>query len=287
MTGFGCGKAQLGDGFVVLEMRSVNHRFLEVRTRAPRELLAAESLVERLLRKSLSRGYCLVNVWYEGSLGGSTTIDKGALKSHLDSLVEVGKEKELCLTDLVPVLAGAPDIFTTPRVEDEAALESVVKEAFRKAVGGLLEMRETEGEAMAEELRGMHRSLSGRVKELKKHAESWPKIALVRLKERLNALLTDAETALDPGRLEAEAAMLAERADITEEVTRLESHLDQLSSTLESDAPVGRKIEFLIQEMGREANTIASKTALPEVSSVIIDAKTDLEKMRELAQNAE
>ena len=94
MTGFGSGKAALGDGYVVVEIKTVNHRFLEIRSRAPRELLAGEALVERLLRERLDRGYCMVNLWYEGSLGGSTAIDRGALRTHLDSLIVVAKEKD-------------------------------------------------------------------------------------------------------------------------------------------------------------------------------------------------
>ena len=287
MTGFGSGKAELGDGYVVLEMRTVNHRFLEVRTRAPRELLAGEAMVERLLRQRLHRGYCLVNLWYEGSLGGSTAIDRGALKSHLESLVEVGADKELCLTDLIPVLAGAPDIFTTPRVEDEETLEKAIETAFEQAVEGLIAMRASEGEAMTSELRALSKGLEKRVKELKKLSASWPGIAFKRLKERLAALLADGDIEMSSGRLEAEAATLADRADVAEEVTRLESHIGQLNATIGSPKPMGRKIEFLIQEMGREANTVASKTAIPEVSTIVIDIKTDLEKMRELAQNIE
>jgi uncharacterized protein (TIGR00255 family) len=287
MTGFGSGKAELGDGYVVLEMRTVNHRFLEVRTRAPRELLAGEAMVERLLRQRLHRGYCLVNLWYEGSLGGSSAIDRGALKSHLESLVEVGSDKELCLTDLIPVLTGAPDIFTTPRVEDEETLGRAIETAFEKAVDGLIVMRASEGEAMASELRALSKGLEKRVKELKKLSASWPGTAFKRLKERLASLLADGEFEMSSGRLEAEAAILADRADVAEEVTRLESHIGQLNDTIGSAKTMGRKVEFLIQEMGREANTIASKTAIPEVSKIVIDIKTDLEKMRELAQNIE
>ncbi len=287
MTGFGSGKAKLGGGYVVLELRTVNHRFLEIRTRAPRELLAGEAMVERWLRKRLSRGYCLVNLWYEGGLGGSTAIDRGALKTHLESLVEVGADKALCLTDLVPVLAGAPDIFTTPRIEDDRVLEDALRTAYDAAVEALVVMRESEGEAMTAELRELSKTLADRVRALKARSDTWPKIALARLKERLVSLLEENELGLDRGRLEAEAAILADKADVTEEITRLESHLIQLDETLGSDQSVGRKIEFLVQEMGREANTVASKTSLPEVSSIVIDIKSDLEKMRELAQNIE
>jgi uncharacterized protein (TIGR00255 family) len=287
MTGFGFGKAAFADGYIALEIKTVNHRFLEVRTKAPRELLAGESLVERLLREALGRGYCLVNLWYEGQLGGSTAIDRGALKTHLDTLIEVGKDRELCLTDLVPVLAGAPDIFTTPRVQDERALEKSIREAFAEALEELLAMRTSEGEAMAEKLKEQYRSLNRRVSKLAELAASWPPIARQRLKDRLEGLIGEPDTKVESGRLEAEVALLASRADVTEETTRLESHLAQLKEVFAADAPVGRKLEFLIQEMGRETNTIAAKTSLAEVAAAVIDIKAELEKMRELAQNIE
>lgn len=277
----------MGEGRVVLEIKSHNHRFLEVRARAPRELLAGEVLVERLLQDRLSRGYCTVNLWYEGRLGGSTAIDKGALKSHLDSLIEVGNERELCLADLIGVLAGAPDLFVTPRVEDEDELATAITDAFEQAIESLSGMREAEGRIMAEDFAARIESLRKGVAELERLAETWPKIALERLKKRLKMLVEDKDTGLDPARLATEAAILADRSDISEELTRLASHLEQMETLADSNVPVGRKAEFLIQEMSREANTIGSKTAQPEINSIVIEIKSDLEKMRELAQNIE
>jgi len=289
MTGFGSGKAALGDGFVVVEIKTVNHRFLEIRSRSPRELLAGEALVERLLREKLDRGYCMVNLWYEGSMGGSTAIDRGALRTHLDSLVEVAKEKDLVLTDLVSVLAGAPDIFTTPRIEDEALLEKSIREAFEQAAETLTAMRTTEGAAMAKKIGFLITRLSTQVTRLSEACTEWPKEALTRLRERISLLIKDIEidVELDQGRLSSEAALLADRADVTEEITRLLSHISQLSTVITQEGPIGRKVEFLIQELGREANTVASKTALPIVAESVIEIKADLEKMREIAQNIE
>jgi uncharacterized protein (TIGR00255 family) len=231
----------------------------------------------------------MVNLWYEGSMGGSTAIDKGALKTHLDSLVDVAESKELVLTDLVGVLAAAPDIFTTPRVEDETVLSIAIKEVFENAVQILLEMREREGEAMSEELLSLANGLERRVAELDEACRQWPKLAMKRLRDRLDILTNEIEldVKIDRDRIAAEAAFLADRADVTEEITRLESHLKQLKSTVTAEGPIGRKLEFLIQELGREANTVASKTALPKVAEAVIEIKADLEKVREIAQNVE
>jgi uncharacterized protein (TIGR00255 family) len=145
MTGFGRGSAEFAEGRIVIEIKAVNHRYLEVRSRAPREFLTAESLVEQLLRKRLRRGFCTVNIWYEGDRGGTTAIDKEALKNHLESLIRIGKEMELCLTDLVPVLASSPDLFTTPRMDDEEVLKKSVNAAFSKSIEKLIAMRKAEG----------------------------------------------------------------------------------------------------------------------------------------------
>lgn len=287
MTGFGRGSATFGEGRIVIEIKAVNHRYLEVRSRAPREFLTAESVVEQLLRRHLSRGYCTVNLWYEGKGGGTTTIDQEALKNHLHSLIRIGDEMELCLADLVPVLAGSPDIYATPRIDDEAAVDASVKEAFSEAIEKLIAMRTAEGAAMATDLNTRHALICEHITELEQEADRWPPIALARIKERLKLLLEDNDIAIGNGRAEAEAAILVDRADVTEEITRLKSHCEQMTALFQTDEPVGRKIEFLIQEMGREVNTVGSKTALPEITPRVIDIKAELEKMRELAQNIE
>ncbi|MCP4199636.1 MAG: YicC family protein [Proteobacteria bacterium] len=287
MTGFGRGSAAFGEGRIVIEIKSVNHRYLEARSRAPREFLTAESLVERLIRKKLSRGFCTVNIWYEGNRGGTTAIDKEALKNHLESLIAIGNEMELCLADLVPVLASSPDLFTTPRIDDEEAFNKSVNAAFTKAIEKLIAMRNVEGDAMSDDLKHRHGLICDQVKALEKETSCWPAIALTRIKERLKVLLEDKDISLISGRAEAEAAILVDRGDVTEEITRLKSHCDQMAALFETQEPAGRKIEFLIQEMGREINTVGSKTAMPEITPRVIDIKAELEKMRELAQNIE
>ncbi len=287
MTGFGRGSAEFDVGRVVVEIKTVNHRFIDVRSRALREFIAGDALVERLIRKRLNRGYCTVNIWYEGSIGGSTVIDKGALVTHLKSLVEVGKEMDVCLTDLVPVLASAPDIFTTPRAEKDTILEAAIEAATEVALSGLVKMREKEGHLMAAQLKKHFAALGGIIDEIERFVETWPDIAFSRMRERLRVLLADSKHKLDPGRVEAEAAVLVDRSDVTEEITRLKSHCEQMATLMETDEPVGRKAEFLLQELGREANTVGAKVAMSEVPALVINLKAELEKMRELVQNIE
>ncbi|MCP4601496.1 MAG: YicC family protein [Proteobacteria bacterium] len=287
MTGFGRGSAEFGKGRMALEIKTVNHRFLEVRSKIAKELIAGEAHVDRLLRKRLSRGYCTVNLWYEGSLGGTMSIDKNALKAHLESLIEVSDDTELCLADLIPVLASTPDLFVTPRIQNEEAFEKAIEIAFHEAADKLINMREKEGTAMAEDLSKRLAMVRKYINKIDKLAVNWPKTVLSRIQERLGVLLADFSDKINTGRVEAEAALLADRADITEEIVRFKSHCEQMAVLTESDEPVGRKAEFLIQEIGREINTIGAKASLLEISTLVVDIKAELEKMRELAQNIE
>ncbi len=287
MTGFGRGEAQLGQGRLVLEIKSVNHRFLEVRSRSPREMLSSETRIEQLLRKRLGRGYCTVSLWYEGNLGETTTIDKAALQTYLKSLIEVGEEMDLCLKDLIPVLASAPDVYSTPLVTDETLLNDALNRATNEALDKLVDMRKTEGQAMSNEIKDRLNHINTLVTQINTLAVGWPKIALKQIQERLKSLTANTEISVDPQRVEAEVAVLVDRADILEEVTRLKSHLDQMATLFDSDEPVGRKMGFILQEIGREANTIGSKAALPEITTFVVDVKAELEKIRELALNIE
>jgi uncharacterized protein (TIGR00255 family) len=194
---------------------------------------------------------------------------------------------ELCLADLVPVLASSPDLFTTPRIDNEEAFKISVTAAFAKSIEKLIAMRKVEGSAMNDDLKHRHGLICDQVKQLESETSRWPSIALARIKDRLKVLLEDKDISLSSGRAEAEAAILADRGDVTEEITRLKSHCDQMAALFETREPAGRKIEFLIQEMGREINTVGSKTAMPEITPRVIDIKAELEKMRELAQNIE
>ena len=286
MTGFGRGEEEWGDGRIIVELKSVNHRFLEIKCRAPRELLAQEVAVEKAIKKQLSRGYLTANISYEGKGGGASPINQQALSSHLQSLLEVGEQLELCLSDLVPVLAAAPDLYTVFPIADEAFDRSMAR-ALDEALRQLLNMRDAEGEAMAEQLKVHADTVQRAVLKLEALAEEWPGKALERLESRLTALLGDRELAIDQGRLETEVTLLADRYHFAEEIVRLKSHLDQLDGLLGATSPVGRKAEFLLQEMGREIHTISAKAQMSEVSGIAVDIKGELEKMRELAQNIE
>jgi len=288
MTGFGRGKARLGRGHLVVEIKSVNHRFVDIKTRAPHELLSAESAIERQLRRRLSRGACTVEISFKGSSGERAILDKAALRAHLESLIEVSTETDLVLTDLIPALTTAQDLFTFPHAANDDEFENALIEACDKALDNLVEMRQSEGEAMKTTLETLVTELEATLRTMNELSDEWPSMTKERIRQRIETLIGQSNGAhLDEGRLEQEVAIAVSRADVTEEFTRMDSHIGQLTELLTRDGPIGRRMEFIIQEMGRETNTIGSKVGLSTISTLVVDTKTTLEKIRELAQNCE
>jgi uncharacterized protein (TIGR00255 family) len=287
MTGFGRGAAPFEQGRLVVELRTLNHRFLDIRARAPRELMAAEPLLEKLVRNAIERGHCTVHLSYEGPGGGAASVDAEVLGTYLRQLIAVGEDVDLCLADLVPVLSAAPDLYRLPASADDERISESVGAAFEHAATELIAMRKAEGEAMAGQIRKLAEDARASVDRLLEMSDGFTESLFRRARERIALLLEETGVEVDSGRLETEAALLADRADITEEITRLRSHCDQMLGLIESDGSVGRRMEFLLQEMGREANTIGAKAALSELTHEIVGFKAELEKMRELAQNVE
>jgi uncharacterized protein (TIGR00255 family) len=287
MTGFGIGSAPLGEGRLAVEIKTVNHRFLEIRSRVPKELVAAEPQVEKLVRASLSRGHCTIVVTYDTSASGTARLDAGALEGYLAQIRSVSSKTGVPLEDLIPLLATAPNLYVPPVFDEPEALASAIDQAFAEAVSKLMAMREVEGRAMSEEISARLRGIRAAVDDLKRLSAGYAATILARTRLKVAALLADVDVAFETGRIEAEVALLADKADINEEITRLVSHCGQMALLLASPEPVGRRFDFLIQEMSREANTIGAKAVFAELTHVVIEFKAELEKVRELVQNVE
>jgi uncharacterized protein (TIGR00255 family) len=288
MTGFGRGVAEGDVGRVTVEIRSYNHRFLDISVRLPAELSGLEDRVRRELQATFSRGRLDAFVTLEESLTRDRTvaIDSALAKGYHDKLVALACDLGLPRQGLLPLVVALPGVVRV----SEAPLEleplwEVVGPAVRQAASALAAMRRAEGEALRRDL--IHRI--ARVAHLTD--EIGAKVPLLteeyrrRLTRRVAELLEDPIVAED--RLTTEIVLYAERSDISEEVVRLESHLDQFRSLLEASEPVGRKAEFILQEMVREINTIGSKTQDPTIGRWVVEVKSELEKLREQVQNIE
>ncbi len=286
MTGYGSGRAALGDGHVVLDVRAVNHRFLDVRVRLPSRIQTKTPIVERVVRELLERGRVDVAARFEGQTLPPPSLDLARARAAYHDLTQL--RDELSPGEPLPlsILGSVPDLFVAARELDEHELEETLACATREACRAVLAMRQKEGEALAGEL-------TSRLAELREHVRAievaLPRLAdtrRARIRERLDALLSDAKVTLDSGRLEQEIAILAERSDVAEELVRLDSHCAQMLDLIEnSDLAVGKRIDFLLQEMSREANTIGSKQQAETITPHVVALKACIEQMREQAQN--
>lgn len=285
MTGFGRGVVERDGERVTVDLRAVNHRFLDVKLRgsiAP----ALEDQVAAKIRAALERGSVTVSIHVAPRAAsiGSRFNEDAARRSHA-ALVQLASALGVPGPDLALVLAQPGVIVASDSNTRDAALAPLVLEAVDGAVDQLQQSRAAEGQAL-------ERELTARLDELGQHRHVIAGFADVlaetlrrKLVERLARLLGDAN--VDPSRLAQEVALLADRTDISEELLRLDSHLVQARAAVRGPKPSGRPLDFLAQEVGRELNTIGAKSQLAEISAAVIQAKSALEKFREQVQNAE
>lgn len=286
MTGHGVGEAELGRGRVLVEVRAVNHRFLDARVKLPVELIEHTGLVEERVRRALHRGRVEVVGRLDGDAFGPPVLDKARARAAFAQLCEL--RDELRPEEPVPLslLASIPDLFGGRSQADHDAVRAALEAATDAACEAANAMREREGAALADDL-GTH--LDAVLAALEGARVRAPEVVDAhreRLRARIARLLADGDVALDSGRLEHEVALFADRADVAEELARLASHCAQMRDLLASeDESAGKRIDFLLQEMSREANTIGSKSADAELSRLVIDMKASISRMREQAQN--
>jgi len=286
MTGYGSGRAALGEGHVVLDLRTVNHRFLDVRVRLPSRIQGRTPTVERVIRARLERGRVDVTARFEGQTLPQPALDLDRARSVYGELAAL--RDALNPDEPVPLalLSSVPDLFVSNRSVDEEALDHSLERAAEAACDAVMAMRDKEGDALAAEFGTRLSELGASIGELKIAVPEMVEGRRARLRDRLDALLAGADAKLEPSRLEQEIAVLADRSDVAEELVRLDSHRDQMLELIENlSAPVGKRIDFLLQEMAREANTIGSKVQDGAMTTHVIALKACVEQMREQAQN--
>lgn len=287
MTGYGRGEATNGDVTVVVELKSVNNRFRDLNVRMPRGYLVLESRVQQVLRDALQRGRVDVFVRRSAVEGGpAVQADPVLAERYFHAMAQVAKRLARLDEDipLASVLAQ-PGVLTAAEVETDALGEwTIVETALQAALADFLEMRATEGAALRADLRVHLDDLQRLWAEVQDCTDGIADRLHARLEERITRLLGDK---VDPSRLAQEAAVLADKADVSEELARLRSHFKQFSDALVVAEPVGRKLEFLVQELNREINTIGSKAAEHPVSGRVVEMKSVLERIREQAANVE
>ena len=290
MTGFGRGEYTDGKRSIIAEIKSVNHRYSDITIKMPRRYAFAEDKIKNAVKDKIRRGKVDVSIIVENITENDVNIKLNTMlaKQYYDNLTELRGEFDLSGDISLPFLASLPDVMKAiPDVEDEEEITKAILEAVSEAAVNLEKMRAVEGEKLAEDLvaKGAH------VKEiLDQIAERAPQVVVdytAKLKERIQDLL-GSSVQVPEDRILVEAAVFADKCAIDEEITRLNSHLDQLKSIIEkSSQPDGKKLDFLVQEMNREANTIGSKANDITITNYMLEIKSEIEKIREQVQNIE
>ena len=288
MTGYGRGEKAAVTHSVTIDIKSVNHRYLECYFKIPKAYSFLEDKLRRGITQKLSRGKLEIIVAVERYSNETALVElnKPLVTSYLKAVQQLKQDFELPgQVDLQAVL-GWDDIFkSTQPVEDQDLLGEIASEALELALDALLEMRRAEGNGLSADLRGKIAQLD----EMRRAIMELAPMVVTGYQERLTKRIQELTGAidLDPSRLATEVALFADKSDISEELVRLGSHQQQFLTMLSSDAAVGRKLDFLIQEMNREINTIGSKANELKISQIVIDFKAELEKIREQIQNIE
>lgn len=286
MTGFGSGRVECNQHQITTEISAVNHRFLGVSVKLPQQLSGLEQPIRQELKSRLSRGKVVVSVWVERVTPASRiSVDRDVVAAYLDEVrsmaAELGLADDLSISSLITL----PGVFSTELDLVLEELAPAVEESVQAALEDLNSMRAREGQELAEEIAGQTKKLEELIEKVEVRAPAIVEEYRNRLRDRIAELCEDITVSEE--RIAVEVAFAAERSDVSEELARLKSHLKQFQEMLESSGPVGRKLDFLCQEMHREINTIGSKTRDGLATAYVIDAKTELEKVREQVQNIE
>ncbi len=288
MTGFGRGEASVDGRTWTVEIKTVNHRFLDQRVVLPRGVSGLEEKVRKMIATRLDRGRVEVNIVLQGdtSAGVLLQVNMDLARQYHRCLEEVKSTLELGGEVTIADMLGLRDLIS--HQEEGLDLEKewiVLKKALTPALDECDRMREQEGQALKQDLRKRLQAFARLVHIIEGDVPDIVQGRTLELKARIEKLLTEVD--LDPARLAQEAAFMADKADVTEEIVRLRSHIDQFETFLDSDEPVGRRLDFLLQEFLREVNTLASKISNGTIAHLGVEMKNEIEKLREQVQNIE
>ena len=288
MTGYGRSQMLLNGREILVEIRSVNHRYFEYSSRIPRAYNYIDEKLKALLKKGISRGKVEVAVTINNIEGKDSVIaiNKGAAEGYVTALRsiadELSLEDDLSLSKLIKL----PDIFNIQKApDDEEQIWNDVSLTAQEALERFVSMRSIEGEKLRADIVGKVDGIIGMVAKVEELSPKTVENYRAKLTQKLNEILESKD--IDQQRIVTEAAVFAEKIAVDEETVRLRSHIAQLKDMADSDEPVGRKLDFIVQEMNREVNTIGSKAQDLDITKIVVDMKAEIEKIREQIQNIE
>ena len=286
MTGYGKGVAEDAGRKVGVEIKSVNHRFLDMNIKLPRTLSFAEDIIRTAVKGKITRGHLDIYVNYERESGGKISMDEQLARDYCTMAAKAAMKFSVPNDMSAAVLLKMPEVVVVKEEdEDEEAVGALVRQAAEQAIGGLVAMRAKEGEMLRRDFEEKVSHISAFVDEVERLAPATVEEHKNRMRERITEMLGD--VAFDEARLMNEAAFFADKVAVDEEIARLRSHIAHFIDIASSAGAVGKKLDFIVQEMNRETNTIGSKCSDSKIAQCVIDAKCEIEKVREQVQNVE
>ena len=289
MTSFGRSNSEEGKKRVfTVEMKSVNSRYLDVNIRMPKSIISLEEEIRKMISNSLNRGKVdvFINIKNYNEGAGVPKFDINLAQGYLQCLKEIEEKLNIKNDISVMQIARFPEVITM--IEEEDKIDEIweeLKPLISSSLDMMINMREVEGEKLKEDILIKINQIEELVSKVEEFADSIPKVFKQKLEERLKDLLGNVE--VDENRIATEVCILADKATVDEEIIRLNSHINQVRETLKLNEPIGRKLDFIVQEMNRETNTIGSKSSDIKMTNIVIDIKNILEKIREQVQNIE
>lgn len=288
MTGFGKSKLEINGRSYNIEIKSVNHRYCDINVKLPKSISFYESEIKKVVSTMVSRGKIDIFVDYTNytNEGKDVVINKELAKLYIKQLKELALEENINDTINITEISKMPDVLQLKVNEGENdIILNELMQCLNEAVENFVMMRKTEGEKIKEDLLKRINRIKTMVSEISKNTTGLIDEYVVKLKDRIKEILkTDI---IDETRLAQETVIFADKSSIQEELIRLNSHIQQFESLLQSESAIGKKLDFIIQEMNRESNTIASKSVKLEITNLVIEIKTELEDIREQVQNIE
>lgn len=288
MTGYGKGSLNLEGREYQIEIKSVNHRYLDINIKMPRTLSYLEETVKKEISEKIKRGKIDVFVTFENNSqeGRNIKINKELAKIYINQLKELAQEENISSNIEVIDIAKFPEILTIKIDEEDEKIKNEITQATKEATDKIVEMKSIEGQKIAQDLLARIEKIENKIEEISKKSTGLIEEYVVKLEKRIKEILKTEE--VDKTRLAQEVVIYADKCSIEEEITRLKSHIYQFKNLIaDNNETIGKKLDFIIQEMNRETNTIGSKANNLEITNGVIDIKTELEDIREQIQNIE
>lgn len=287
MTGYGKANLTKNDRNYQIEIKTVNHRYLDISVKMPRQLSYLEEPIKKEIGNKIKRGKVDVFITFDNNSleGREIKINTELASAYIKELKKLAESENILADIQVNDIARYPDVLNIENSQDDETIKNEILEVLKIAIDNLIQMRQVEGIKMAEDISARIDYIQEKVQEISKLSTGLIEEYIVKLEERLKQILKGQE--IDQARLAQEVVIYADKCSVEEEVTRLNSHISQFHNLINSNEPIGKKLDFIIQEMNRETNTIGSKANDLDITNRVIDLKTQIENIREQVQNIE